>query len=127
MLGERDGGEWFKRHFSVIVVTTLIECSRNGVVNQQFLDMLDDVFDIVDLNWCECLLESLGDCHTSWLEGRHKKYVGPIDFLTTSVERVMEKASLLPCQCWSLSKWWRKRYVIDSIADDNLKQVVGAT
>nr|GMD63702.1 uncharacterized protein LOC109155364 [Ipomoea batatas] len=51
MIGERDGGEWFKRHFSMIVATTLIECSRNGVVNQRFLDMLDDVFDIVDLNW----------------------------------------------------------------------------
>nr|GLL33432.1 uncharacterized protein LOC109155335 [Ipomoea trifida] len=82
MLEQRDGGEWFKRHFSVIVATTLIECSGNGTVNQQFLELLDDVADIRDLNWCECLLESLGECHTPWSEGRVQKFVGPIDFLT---------------------------------------------
>nr|GMD95284.1 uncharacterized protein LOC109155335 [Ipomoea batatas] len=82
MLEQRDGGEWFKRHFSVIVATTLIECSGNGTVNQQFLELLDDVADIGDLNWCECLLESLGECHTPWSEGRVQKFVGPIDFLT---------------------------------------------
>nr|GMD12173.1 uncharacterized protein LOC109155364 [Ipomoea batatas] len=82
MLEQRDGGEWFRRHFSVIVATTLIECSGNGTVNQQFLELLDDVADIGDLNWCECLLESLGECHTPWSEGRVQKFVGPIDFLT---------------------------------------------
>nr|GMD52448.1 uncharacterized protein LOC109155335 [Ipomoea batatas] len=82
MLEQWDGGEWFRRHFSVIVATTLIKCSGNGTVNQQFLELLDDVADIGDLNWCECLLESLGECHTPWSEGRVQKFVGPIDFLT---------------------------------------------
>nr|GMD95304.1 uncharacterized protein LOC109154677 [Ipomoea batatas] len=82
MLGQRDGGEWFRRHFSVIVATTLIECSGNGTANQQFLELLDDVADIGDLNWCECLLESLWECHTPWSEGRVQKFVGSIDFLT---------------------------------------------
>nr|GLL29477.1 uncharacterized protein LOC109155364 [Ipomoea trifida] len=82
LLGDEIGGDWFKRHFSVIVATTLIESNQNGNANQQILHMLDDVMQIENLDWCGYLLQSLVHTHADWLQHKVQKYTGPIVFLT---------------------------------------------
>nr|GLL26932.1 uncharacterized protein LOC109160869 [Ipomoea trifida] len=42
LLTHNNAGIWFKRHFSVVVVSTLIESERNGYVNQKIAHMFDD-------------------------------------------------------------------------------------
>nr|GMD01496.1 uncharacterized protein LOC109155364 [Ipomoea batatas] len=42
LLTHNNAGIWFKRHFSVVVVSTLIESEHNGYVNQKIAHMFDD-------------------------------------------------------------------------------------
>nr|GMC62898.1 uncharacterized protein LOC109160887 [Ipomoea batatas] len=66
MLRCKDGDVWFKRHFSVVVVSTLVASEHNGYVNQKIVHMLQDVDRIADLDWCGFLLKSLVNCHEDW-------------------------------------------------------------
>ncbi|CAA0815038.1 Unknown protein [Striga hermonthica] len=38
-----DGGDWFKRHFIVLMVTCLFDSCQNGMVNSRIVHLLDDV------------------------------------------------------------------------------------
>ncbi|XP_031099807.1 uncharacterized protein LOC116004007 [Ipomoea triloba] len=66
MLRCKDGDVWFKRHFSVVVVSTLFASEHNGYVNQKIVHMLHDVDRIADLDWCGFLLKKLVNCHEDW-------------------------------------------------------------
>lgn len=63
LLNLRDGGVWFKRHFSVNVVTSLIASVSNGYVNQQIVHLFREVNKIKDLDWCGYLLRFLVAAH----------------------------------------------------------------
>lgn len=78
------GGEWFRRHFSVIVVTTIIASVSNGYANQKTVHMFHDFDRIKDLDWCTYLLRSLVDTRGSWSQDAPRKYTGPLLFLTVS-------------------------------------------
>ncbi|XP_019167344.1 PREDICTED: uncharacterized protein LOC109163082 [Ipomoea nil] len=87
---EADGGDWFKRHFSMLVVSTLVSCMSNGYANQMYFDCFYDVTRIHELNWCKFLLDSLVETHETWRSGRHKCFVGPAEFVALFyVDRVL--------------------------------------
>nr|GMC95379.1 uncharacterized protein LOC109155364 [Ipomoea batatas] len=54
-----NAGIWFKRHFNVAVVSTLIKSEHNGYVNQKIVHMFDDTNGIAKLDWCGYLLKCL--------------------------------------------------------------------
>nr|GMD31260.1 uncharacterized protein LOC109155623 isoform X2 [Ipomoea batatas] len=75
MLRCKDGDVWFKRHFSVVVVSTLIASEHNGYVNQKIVHMLHDVDRIADLDWCGFLLKRLVNCHEDWSQRKRLRLV----------------------------------------------------
>lgn len=84
LLADDKNGLWFKRHFSVLVGTTLIESNLNGTANQHFVHMLEDVGNIRHLDWCGHLLECLVSTRREWAPHMGQKFTGPIVFLTVS-------------------------------------------
>nr|GME04885.1 uncharacterized protein LOC109193148 isoform X1 [Ipomoea batatas] len=65
-----DGGILFRRHFCMLVLTTLVCCMRNGYANQMYFQCFDDVRRIRDLNWCKLLVDSLVETQAAWKSGR---------------------------------------------------------
>nr|GMD86536.1 uncharacterized protein LOC109155364 [Ipomoea batatas] len=81
LLTHNNGGMWFRRHFSVVVVSTLIESEHNGYVNQKIVHIFGDTDKITELDWCVYLLKCLVSSHEDWTMFRRLKYTGPILFL----------------------------------------------
>nr|GMD38006.1 uncharacterized protein LOC109155335 [Ipomoea batatas] len=80
---ETDAGDpWFKRHFALLVITVLIDPMVNGYVNQNYIDHLQDVANIPNLNWCQMVINSLVTSKISWERSADKIFGGPILFLT---------------------------------------------
>ncbi|CAA0819565.1 Unknown protein [Striga hermonthica] len=78
-----DGGDWFKRHFIVLMVTCLFESSSNGMANFRIVHMLDDLTKVCNMNWCSYMIRCLVDTKRSWdSSGKQKKYTGPLLFMT---------------------------------------------
>ncbi|CAA0830922.1 Unknown protein [Striga hermonthica] len=78
-----DGGDWFRRHFIVLMVTCLFESCLNGMANFRLVHMLDDLSVVSKMNWCAYMIRCLVDMKRTWDSiGTQKKYVGPLLFLT---------------------------------------------
>ncbi|XP_019188585.1 PREDICTED: uncharacterized protein LOC109182830 [Ipomoea nil] len=103
---EVDGGDWFKRHFAMLVVSTLVSCMTNRYANQMYFDCFDDVLRIHELNWCKLLLDSLVETHDAWKSGRHRCFVGPAEFVALFyVDRVVPFERSVPRLVPSLVGW----------------------
>nr|GMC95617.1 uncharacterized protein LOC109155364 [Ipomoea batatas] len=97
LLADDKNGLWFKRHFSVLVGTTLIESNLNGTANQHFVHMLEDVGNIRHLDWCGHLLDYLVSTRREWAPHMGQKFTGPIVFLTLFyVDRVVVGSRTIP-------------------------------
>ncbi|XP_019199530.1 PREDICTED: uncharacterized protein LOC109193148 isoform X2 [Ipomoea nil] len=106
VIAEVDGGVWFKRHFSMLVVSTLVSCMSNGYANQMYFHCFDDVAHIRDLNWCQLLLDSLVETQDAWKSGRHKCFVGPAEFVALFyVDRVLSFERSVP-RLWPAFRGW---------------------
>nr|GLL27330.1 uncharacterized protein LOC109179738 isoform X2 [Ipomoea trifida] len=104
-----DGCEWFKRHFTTLMVTTLIECMNNGYAYQMITDEFEEVEKIGELNWCKFLLDSLVETRAAWLKNPRQRYIGPILFLTVFyVDRVSFGARSVARSVPAISGWTRK-------------------
>ncbi|GER32748.1 E3 ubiquitin-protein ligase [Striga asiatica] len=78
-----DGGDWFKRHFLVLMVTCLFESSSNGIANFRIVHMLDDLTKVCKMNWCSYMIRCLVDTKRTWdASGKQKKDTGPLLFMT---------------------------------------------
>ncbi|CAA0833751.1 Unknown protein [Striga hermonthica] len=62
----KDGGDWFKRHFIVLMVTCLFESSLKGMANFCLVHMLDDLTKVRKRNWCSYMIRCLVDTKRSW-------------------------------------------------------------
>ncbi|XP_031112529.1 uncharacterized protein LOC116016420 [Ipomoea triloba] len=76
-----DCGEWFQRHFMMLMISTLISCMGNEYCNQAVFHHLDDVEAIPNLNWSRFLLEELVSTHAVWRAGSNPRFTGLIIFL----------------------------------------------
>nr|GMD91781.1 uncharacterized protein LOC109160869 [Ipomoea batatas] len=106
VLNLKDGGVWFQRHFSVIVVTCLVSSVSNGYVNQQIIQMFCNVNKIKDLDWCGYLLRSLVAACKFWVEDKSRKFTGSLLFLTLLyVDRLVVGARDIPRSIPVLDGW----------------------
>nr|GLL19781.1 uncharacterized protein LOC109189836 [Ipomoea trifida] len=76
------GDIWFKRHFAILVVSTLCTTMGNGYAYQLIFNHFEDVEKIKDLNWCRFLLECLVDIHGKWIHKQNQPFTGLLLFLT---------------------------------------------
>lgn len=84
MLEDLEGGEWFKRHFVILLVSSLIENTSHGYVTPNIMAYLDDVSKIKDMDWCKYTLECLLKYKKQWDKEKHKTFLGPALFLIVS-------------------------------------------
>ncbi|CAA0825526.1 Unknown protein [Striga hermonthica] len=78
-----DGGDWFKRHFIVLMVTCLFESCQNGMVNFRIVHLLEDLSKVIDMNWCSYMISCLVNSKKTWGgNAKTKKYTGPLLFMT---------------------------------------------
>nr|GLL19908.1 uncharacterized protein LOC109191529 [Ipomoea trifida] len=74
---------WFKRHFALLVMRVLIDTMVNDYVNQNYIDHLQDVGNIANLNWCQMVINALITSKLVWTKSTDKIYGGKILFLRT--------------------------------------------
>ncbi|KAH6808346.1 hypothetical protein C2S51_029454 [Perilla frutescens var. frutescens] len=85
MLKERDGGEWFRRLFMVLLTCCMIENSGNGYVFCQLLHYFDEVNMVREYDWCDYVVRSLVDAAIQWQQRKDRFFTGPIFFLLVSI------------------------------------------
>lgn len=81
MLKDKDGGEWFRSHFVVLVVIMLVDGMQNDYCNHHYMHHFQDSSRIRDLNWCEFVIKSLRDSKLAWDRQRCRKFIDLILFL----------------------------------------------
>ena len=84
MAEERDGGEWFEKHFLVAFTSTVIESTPTGAANPKLLNMIDGIEDVSDINWCRLVIDSLVEFVTSHKKKGPIRFRGPLLFLVVS-------------------------------------------
>ncbi|KAH6780504.1 hypothetical protein C2S52_011741 [Perilla frutescens var. hirtella] len=106
MLEQREGGEWFKRQFLVLLTTCLIECFGNGYLSPQIMDNLNDIDKVSELNWCQYVIRSLTKHTSHWQKKKKNYYTGPTLFLTLFyVDRVVLSYRTVPRSIPATIKW----------------------
>ncbi|CAH9086225.1 unnamed protein product, partial [Cuscuta epithymum] len=81
MLKCTNGGDWFKRHFIIFMVSILLDSTTNGYANPLILSNLVNVDRIRDLNWCDYVMSTLIDKRRIWEKNDKKSFTGPLLFL----------------------------------------------
>ncbi|XP_057780048.1 uncharacterized protein LOC130998650 [Salvia miltiorrhiza] len=110
MLGEVDGGPWFKRHFLIAMQFSLIESYPNGTVHPFVMRCLEDLNVVRKWNWAGYMLKALIQHAQSWADNGKKIFCGPILFLVlVYVDRMHMEGSNVPrtipiCVNWSGSE-----------------------
>lgn len=84
MLMDKEGGVWFKRHFIVLLVSSLIENSSNGYANPTIMQNLEDLEKVKHMDWCTYTLKSLAMNKRAWENSKQKAFLGSTLFLTVS-------------------------------------------
>ncbi|PWA55235.1 ulp1 protease family, C-terminal catalytic domain-containing protein [Artemisia annua] len=95
LIVEKKRSGWlFKINFLVLFFSTFGEANLNNTVNLKFLHLLNNEDDIVKLDWCTYIIESLIKTKRSWK--REGFYCGPIVLLL-----VLYAHSVKPIKVWS--------------------------
>lgn len=74
---------WFKYHFLVLLVSTMIQSHQNKNANYKFLPNITDVSKVAEFNWCKYVIDSLVEGTRSWKPGNF--FTGPLAFLIVSL------------------------------------------
>ncbi|KAL6581057.1 hypothetical protein OROMI_006980 [Orobanche minor] len=82
MLEDKKGGIWFKRHFMVLLVSSLIENTSHGYVYPAIMPYLGELDRVKDLDWCTYNLNCLSQNKRASENEKHKGFLGSSLFLT---------------------------------------------
>ncbi len=81
MMESKEGGEFFKKCFMMVFISTIIESNKNGTINNCYFDVLEDVEEIKSYNWCGFLLKRLIQAKKSWDNDKQCYFRGSLLFL----------------------------------------------
>ncbi|KAL1536350.1 RING-type E3 ubiquitin transferase [Salvia divinorum] len=81
MMRDEEGGVWFKRIFLILVETHLIEPSADGYCKTKLINVLEDVNNASNYNWCAYVLDVLVNAQQNWYDNPTTPFTGPIAFL----------------------------------------------
>ncbi|KAL1562479.1 hypothetical protein AAHA92_05054 [Salvia divinorum] len=106
MMRDTEGGQWFRKIFLLLMETALIETSPCGYVKPRIVDIIDDLPNVKNLNWCEYLLTNLIRTHKLWEKHKSKVFSGPIVFLVAFyVDRVVHCRRRVPRAIPRIKGW----------------------
>ncbi|KAG6416385.1 hypothetical protein SASPL_123814 [Salvia splendens] len=111
MLADKEGGPQFKRLFLVLLESALIEPSTCGMIKSKIGEVVDDLDNVRNINWCSYTISVLKFAIDNWSKTEKNAFAGPLPFLmielyktsvlssvgsqTTTIEAVNEKCQLL--------------------------------
>ncbi|KAG6410893.1 hypothetical protein SASPL_128966 [Salvia splendens] len=111
MLADQEGGPQFKRLFLVLLESALIEPSTCGMIKSKIGEIVDDLDNVRNINWCSYTISVLKFAMENWSKTEKNAFAGPLPFLiielyktsvlssvgsqTTTIEAVNEKCQLL--------------------------------
>ncbi|GJV73334.1 hypothetical protein Tco_1493329 [Tanacetum coccineum] len=79
---EQEGGRMFKMNLLVLMMTLLSKGITNGTANQNILPCLNNIEDVLNMDWCGYLLKCLRKSKLNWKrENERSWYIGPLLFL----------------------------------------------
>lgn len=84
MLSDVEGGEMFRKIFLILFDTILINPSGDGYLTTQIEEVIDDIDNVKDYNWCGYVIDSLLHAHKVWAKDKSKPFTGPVSFLVVS-------------------------------------------
>ncbi|XP_042016873.1 uncharacterized protein LOC121764913 isoform X1 [Salvia splendens] len=90
MLSDIYGGEKFRKIFLILVDTILINPSGDGYLHTQIEEVIHDIDNVKEYNWCGYVIDSLLDAHKTWARNKDKPFTGSISFLVPCfVDRIV--------------------------------------
>ncbi|KAG6392562.1 hypothetical protein SASPL_146786 [Salvia splendens] len=111
MLADKEGGPQFKRLFLVLLESALIEPSTCGMIKSKIGEIVDDLDNVRNINWCSYTISVLKFAIDNWSKTEKNAFAGPLPFLmielyktsvlssvgsqTPTIEAVNEKCQLL--------------------------------
>lgn len=84
MLSDIYGGEKFRKIFLILVDTILINPSGDGYLHTQIEEVIHDIDNVKEYNWCGYVIDSLLKAHKHWAPNKDKPFTGPVSFLVVS-------------------------------------------
>ncbi|KAL1554277.1 hypothetical protein AAHA92_14855 [Salvia divinorum] len=103
---DKEGGQWFKWNFMILVEVTLINTPPDGNVRPKILDYISDVENIKKYNWCRYVISELLKTHKSWIKKPDKVFGGPSVFVVACyVDRVVHGKKMIN-RCYPTVKGW---------------------
>ncbi|KAL1544913.1 hypothetical protein AAHA92_21704 [Salvia divinorum] len=103
---DKEGGQWFKWNFMILVEVALINTLADGNVRPKILDYIYDVENIKRHNWCRYVISELLKTHKSWIKKPDKVFGGPSVFVVACyVDRVVHSKKMIN-RCYPIVKRW---------------------
>ncbi|KAG6425865.1 hypothetical protein SASPL_110071 [Salvia splendens] len=81
MLADKEGGPQFKRLFLVLLESALIEPSTCGMIKSKIGDIVDDLDNVRNINWCSYTISVLKFAIDNWSKTEKNAFAGPLPFL----------------------------------------------
>ncbi|XP_031131949.1 uncharacterized protein LOC116033338 [Ipomoea triloba] len=110
MIERGDSGDWFKRDFVIMLVSSLLKGNQSRNAAYKVLYSLADVSRIKDLNWCEYTFKSLIDSAESWKKKPNAYFCGPALFLMlTYLDRLEFKGKKIQRIAPAITSWTEEK------------------
>ena len=81
MLNDLQGGRQFKTMFLLLLESTLIEQSTCGMVKSKIGEIIDDLDNVRNVNWCSYVISVLKFAKQNWSITEKNAFAGPLPFL----------------------------------------------
>ncbi|KAG6418368.1 hypothetical protein SASPL_120571 [Salvia splendens] len=80
MLADHEGGPQFKRLFLVLLESALIEPSTCGMIKSKIREIIDDLDNVRNINWCSYTISVLKFAIGNWSKTEKNAFAGPLPF-----------------------------------------------
>ncbi|KAG6424268.1 hypothetical protein SASPL_114683 [Salvia splendens] len=81
MLADQEGGPQFKRLFLALLESALIEPSTCGMIKSKIGEIVDDLDNVRNINWCSYTISVLKFAMKNWSKTEKNAFAGPLPFL----------------------------------------------
>ncbi|KAG6392635.1 hypothetical protein SASPL_146859 [Salvia splendens] len=111
MLADQEGGPQFKRLFLVLLESALIEPSTCGMIKSKIGEIVDDLDNVRNINWCSYTISVLKFAMENWSKTEKNAFAGPLPFLMLCyLDRVIQDKRLVP-RSLPLMKGWKSEHL----------------
>ncbi|KAG6433577.1 hypothetical protein SASPL_105191 [Salvia splendens] len=94
MLKDKEGGPQFKRLFLVLLESALIEPSTRGMIKTKIGEIIDDLDNVRNINWCSYTISVLKFAMGNWSKTEENAFAEPLPFLMEEQQQGNDEKSV---------------------------------